>query len=197
MPNISPYTASVKSRVKALLIDVSAAFLLKGFVTLVLEAIAGQPFSDPPPLAPFLIVYVAYCACSKYMMDRNTPGERWIAIAPITLAGQPVTTARWAIRVVFASFLWAGWMLLDTSPPRSIPVSATVVISYIVFLAFFWAIADIVFLLVSPSHRTVTDRILRIVVVNIPPPQPHRAPAGSMYSATDVELGVVAQPPKS
>lgn len=44
-------------------------------------------------------------------------------------------------------------------------------------------------LLFSPASLTLADLVARTRVVNTPPPQPHRAPAGPMYSATDAEFG--------
>lgn len=40
------------------------------------------------------------------------------------------------------------------------------------------------------SRQTLSDIVSRTLVVNLPPPQPHRAPAAPMYSATDAEFGV-------
>lgn len=44
-------------------------------------------------------------------------------------------------------------------------------------------------LLFTPMSMTLADIAARTRVVNTPPPQPHRAPAGPMYSATDAEFG--------
>jgi hypothetical protein len=41
----------------------------------------------------------------------------------------------------------------------------------------------------SATRQTLADRVARSLVVNLPPLQPHRAPAGPMYSATDKEFG--------
>jgi uncharacterized RDD family membrane protein YckC len=51
-------------------------------------------------------------------------------------------------------------------------------------------------LLYSPVSLTVADIVARTRVVNAPPPQPHRAPAGPMYSATDAEFGRAPRRPK-
>lgn len=44
-------------------------------------------------------------------------------------------------------------------------------------------------LLYMPWGVTLADLVARTRVINTPPPQPHRAPAGPMYSATDAEFG--------
>lgn len=46
----------------------------------------------------------------------------------------------------------------------------------------------------SPTRQTLADRAARTVVINLPPPHTHRAPAGPMYSENDAEFGV---PPRS
>jgi uncharacterized RDD family membrane protein YckC len=186
-----PALASLKARLAALAVDLATVLLLKFFVAVTLEAIAGEPFRDPPPLAPFLLLYVAYFALCMLLPERNTLGERLTGIAAVTLAGAPLSVPRSAARVVLVSFLWAGWMLLmDTSPPRALSVPAIVGLAIVTSLAFSWGVADVIVLLLTPTHRTLTDRALGIVMVNIPPLQPHRAPAGPMYSSTDAELGV-------
>jgi len=51
-------------------------------------------------------------------------------------------------------------------------------------------VGRIVLCAVRPLSRSITDRVARSLVVNIPPPQPHRAPAvPTMYSAPDAEFG--------
>jgi len=50
-------------------------------------------------------------------------------------------------------------------------------------------IADVTLLERSASRETLTDRLAGSLVVNLPPLQPHRAPAVPMYSATDAEFG--------
>jgi hypothetical protein len=40
-----------------------------------------------------------------------------------------------------------------------------------------------------PTRQTLSDLVARTLVVNVPPPQPHRAPAGPMYSPSDAEFG--------
>lgn len=54
-------------------------------------------------------------------------------------------------------------------------------------------IADVALLRQSPTRQTIADRLSRTLVVNMPPRQPHPAPAIPMFSATDREFGT---PPK-
>lgn len=48
---------------------------------------------------------------------------------------------------------------------------------------------DVALLTFHPLRQTVADLVCRTVVVNLPPFQPHRAPAGPMFSADDAEFG--------
>ena len=41
-----------------------------------------------------------------------------------------------------------------------------------------------------PSRQTLSDLLCRTLVINLPVAQPHRAPAGPMYSRSDSEFGV-------
>jgi uncharacterized RDD family membrane protein YckC len=54
---------------------------------------------------------------------------------------------------------------------------------------------EIALMLSLPSRRTLADFVAGTIVVNAPPPQPHRAPAVPMYSPTDAEFGFPAKPP--
>jgi uncharacterized RDD family membrane protein YckC len=73
---------------------------------------------------------------------------------------------------LFASFL----MYLSPTPAQKLDVA---------FVPFLIETA----LLFTPLSLTIADIVARTRVVNTPPPQPHRAPAGPMYSATDAEFG--------
>jgi len=41
-----------------------------------------------------------------------------------------------------------------------------------------------------PSRQTLADLAARTLVISVPPPQPHRAPAAPMYSPSDAEFGL-------
>lgn len=49
----------------------------------------------------------------------------------------------------------------------------------------------------TPQRQGLTDRWCRTLVVNLPPPHTHRAPAGPMFSATDDEFGVPPRGPRA
>jgi hypothetical protein len=49
---------------------------------------------------------------------------------------------------------------------------------------------DIALITFLSTQQSLPDLISRTLVVNTPPVQPHRAPAGPMYSASDAEFGI-------
>ena len=51
-------------------------------------------------------------------------------------------------------------------------------------------IVEIGMMFTLPSRQTLSDVLCRTLVINIPAAQPHRAPAGPMYSRSDSEFGV-------
>ena len=70
-------------------------------------------------------------------------------------------------------------------------MATVALIGSISLLALF--IAETTLLERSVAGRTIADRLAGSIVVNLPPLQPHRAPAAPMYSASDAEFG---QPPR-
>ena len=157
-------------------------------VKLVGGSLRGTPYPDPAPIAPLLITYALYVALYVGMPERNTPGEKLHAIEPVTSGGRKLTTWRWMARLVFVSALWSGSLLLfDTQP--NLPVSVVVWLAAVLGAVVLYGLADLFMLFVHRVPRSLTDRLLRIAVVYLPPVQPHRAPAGPMYSAKDREFG--------
>jgi RDD family len=182
-------------RLRALAIDLVVAGAFYHTVRLVLGVIRGQPYPDPAPITPFLVAYLMYVVLSIFMPDRNSLGERLASIAPIVSNGNRIDVIRWIFRLIVISFPWASWILLDTSLGRA-DLSLILVSAGVCGAAFIWGVADVLLMCLASTRRTLTDRVFGILVVLLPPLQPHRAPAGPMYSASDAELGVIAQPPE-
>ena len=158
-----------------------------------LGAFRGQPYPDPPPITPLLVTYVIYLAISGLIPERNSIGERLNSIAPIRPSGNRIDAFRWTLRLFLISLPWGAWILLDTSPGQVSPVVVFVAVG-LCSAALLWSVADVFLLCLSPVKRTLTDRLLDVVMVLLPPRQPHRAPAGPMFSASDAELGVISPP---
>lgn len=57
-------------------------------------------------------------------------------------------------------------------------------------------LVEVDFLFSMASRRTGADLVSGTMVVNTPPPQPHRAPAAPMYSPNDAEFGYPPQKPR-
>ena len=168
--------------------DIVGAWLLYTAVKLAMGSVRGQPYPDPAPITPFSVTYVLYLLLSIALLHRNTVGERLHSILPVTMDGKALSRSYGLLRLFLVSFFWAGWILFDTSPgniPRSLVMIEAGVLAAIMLYGF----VDVVLVFTHRTPRTLTDRILRIAVVYLPPVQPHRAPAGPMYSPTDGEFG--------
>jgi uncharacterized RDD family membrane protein YckC len=125
-----------------------------------------------------ILVFVAYHFSFLYYWSGESPGRRMLSIrvastrdsidlTPVQCVGRPVLRLLWL--VAFLPLEYA---------------------SGIPWLGFAPIFVDLVLMTALPSRQTVADLLCRTVVVNMPPPQPHRAPAAPMYSATDAEFGV-------
>ena len=134
----------------------------------------------------------------------SIPAAYWIyeTSCLITWKGTSLGRNLFDIQVVSSvgSFELALWQTLLRPAVR--------VALYAAFLAYFHPppvhqldVAAIPFLievalLYTPFSITVADLVSRTRVINTPPPQPHRAPAGPMYSATDAEFGYRPRRPR-
>jgi uncharacterized RDD family membrane protein YckC len=96
--------------------------------------------------------------------------------------GSELSVGQMFLRSMFRPmFLYAiGWTAIVVSPPPSVLM--------VVLAAPLVVVLGMMFTL--PSRQTLADLVARTLVINVPPPQPHRAPAAPMYSATDAEFGV-------
>jgi uncharacterized RDD family membrane protein YckC len=130
------------------------------------------------------LVFVAYHAYFNYSWSGESPGRRLFDI-----------------RVV------SGKATVDLSPAQCIarPIVKTAWIASFIPLALNFhapwycvlpALVDLFLMLYHPWRQSFADFVCRTIVVRTPPPQPHRAPAAPMYSATDSEFGAVPQRPK-
>jgi uncharacterized RDD family membrane protein YckC len=169
------YLASPYRRLAAAAIDFGAVFLL----ALLTAAIVQQIRLDFLAMGlGSILVLIAYHFSFLYYWSGETPGRRMLSIRVVsTRQAVDLTLPQCLGRPIFR-FLWLV---------AFIPLEG---VSGIPWLAFVPLFADVVLMTVLPSRQTVPDLLCRTVVVNTPPPQPHRAPAGPMYSPTDAEFGL-------
>jgi uncharacterized RDD family membrane protein YckC len=181
------YTASGEARAVAYLIDLCAAAMV-----LIPAACATYILGTPGAGAlEFSLIVFAYQLYFLQFRNRCPPGKYIRNISVVSLRGGALEPAQCFARATATALPWAligsgdlaslQAALLPISP-GTLPTLGTVLI-----------VVDVLCLEFLPSRRTLTDRLAGTLVVNLPPVQPHRAPAAPMYSATDAEFG---RPPK-
>lgn len=118
--------------------------------------------------------------------DGRTLGKTAIDICVVSSDGQPISVAQAAIRAAVRA---APFLVMVMG-------SGAVVMAGVVALAVLGAM-EVSLIEKSPMRQSLADRLAGTLVVNMPPLQPHRAPAGPLYSATDAEFGgFPKRPPK-
>ena len=180
-------------RLRTALVDVVGAWIVYNAVEIIAGSVRGVPYPDPAPVAPFLITYALYVALCASLLDRNTVGEKLHSIVPVSAHGKRLALWQWMARIALLSSFWGGWILLFDTSTRGMDRSMIFLSASLLGVVVFYGFLDLGMLFVRRTPRSLTDRVLRLAVVHRPPLQPHRAPAGPMYSATDQELGL---PPK-
>ncbi|MEY4766808.1 MAG: hypothetical protein RI907_3481 [Pseudomonadota bacterium] len=139
--------------------------------------------------ALFACIFFLYQLAFLTYREGITLGKDTRHIQPVSSQGQPLTPGQKVIRAFFTalpyffigadrSLAWGAELL----PPNALAVAPMIGILLLM--------ADVYPLEFHKQPRTLTDRIARTIVVALPPPQPHRAPAFPMYSRHDAEFGV-------
>jgi uncharacterized RDD family membrane protein YckC len=176
MPDAGSFVATPEKRLAAALIDIVLVMLTAVLVYVIADALRYR--SDFASL--IAITYFIYHAGFLYSWRGQSPGRRTLDISVVSARGDPLTVLQIVLRsalrplccfVPAGGSLKLGLLSID-------PVSTMVLVS-----------VEFVLLAFVPSRRTSADLISRAIVVNTPPPQPYRAPAVPMYSATDAEFG--------
>jgi uncharacterized RDD family membrane protein YckC len=181
MNSTAPFLASAGSRFGAGVVDMGPILLLAIVALAVVDKLGLNPVAMvmSAPLA-----FVAYHAYFNYSWSGESPGRRLfdirivsgktpVDLSPAQCIGRPIIKIVWlgsfiSVAMVFRNqLLWVLPVLIDLS-----------------------------LMLYHPWRQSFSDFICRTIVVKTPPPQPHRAPAGPMFSATDAEFGVVPLRPK-
>lgn len=175
------YLATPLRRAAAAGIDFAVALLLATLTASIIQQVRLDLLAIG--LAAVLI-FLAYHFSFLYYWSGQTPGRRVLSIQVVsTRQAIALTPLQCATRPLLR-FLWLI-AFLPLERKFEIPWLSTVPL-----------FADLALMTFLPSRQTVADLLCRTVVVNNPPPQPHRAPAGPMYSATDAEFGITARPPR-
>ena len=178
MANAAPFIASPIRRLIAGLVDLIVLLL---FVILAVAIVGSARPSGH--IAVVLITYGLYHAAFFSLFGGATPGLRALDMRIVSVSGGgDMSTAQTFIRSAFRpALLYAfGWAAVMLAPPPSFLFSMMVAP----------VLLEVGMMFTLPTRQTLSDLASRTLVINVPPPQPHRAPAGPMYSATDAEFGV-------
>ena len=180
MPTARPNLASWERRLLASALD--AALML-----LVLTVVFG--FGDAMHLsigftaALSPVVYLAYHSAAL-LVPRAGLGRTVAGISVVSVRGdgsisRTQAVVRPAVRLgaIFVALLFG----MGTSQPWLIAVPLAVELALIAH---------------TPWRQSLADLLAGTIVINTPRPQPHRAPAGPMFSANDAEFGPQPRKPQ-
>ncbi len=171
--NTRPHLASMERRVTAFVIDA----LLVCIVVLTLGAAAESLGVRNSAIAAFaLAALVAYHSAGLANRDIGF-GRVVMAISVISLKSGPELSR---LQCIARPLVRLAWICLGIVPAT--------VFREPIFLCT-PLVVDVALLTFHPLRQTVADLVCRTVVVNLPPLQPHRAPAGPMFSPDDAEFG--------
>lgn len=179
MANAAPFIAQPMRRLVAGVLDL---VILLFFVVLAVTLL-GEASSSAARVAAGLLAYGLYHAAFLCMLGGATPAQ-WVFDMRIVSAkaGGELSAGQTFLRSMFRPvFLYAvGWSAIALSPPPSV-----LMVAFVAPL-----LVELGMMFTLPTRQTLADLAARTLVINVPPPQPHRAPAAPMYSATDAEFGV-------
>jgi uncharacterized RDD family membrane protein YckC len=184
MANAAPYIAQPMRRVVAgafdLLVCICFVFFVWGVTTRVSFAPQYTGVALHNPLV--FIVYAVYHAVMLRLFHGTTPGLYFLDMRIVRAADGadlsiPQVLGRAASR---PAFLYCFWWLATLAAWAEIDFVFLVAPVFLELFMMFY----------SPTRQTLADVVSRTLVVNVPPPQPHRAPAAPMYSRSDAEFGV-------
>ena len=187
MPTPNAFVAGSQARAFAYIFDLCAAALLlipAAYGTYLL----GMPSSSAFELSAVLFVYHTYFLAYR---SGRSPGKFIQNISVVGVDGSPLRLVQSLVRAGSVALPWALIGLADEAAFR--PQDLESPIRPLATLGVLWLLGEVLLIEFTSSRQSASDRIANTLVVKLPPPQPHRAPAAPMFSANDVEFGA---PPK-
>jgi uncharacterized RDD family membrane protein YckC len=181
------FTASAKKRIAAFTFDFFAATLLFFCAATALETQG----IDIGTFRSFVLCHAAYHLAFLVARNGSTIGKALQNIAVASDTGQPLLLWQSCARVA-ARYLPLLAVTVPYTEWELVPAVLGLVVKLVA--AIVW-LRELHLVQNSPTRQTLADRAARSVVVNLPPPHTHRAPAGPMYSANDAEFGVPPRRP--
>ena len=184
MTSRRPELASKSNRLVAYVFDVFMAGI--AFVFVVCAGSDSGRMSLDEPLV-YAVIFFLYHLGFLHWNSGASFGKSLRSICVIGANGTPLSFAQAVTR---ASVLSLPYALFSVREPLAALLSTFPDSRYLATLpGIVWWLVEIAFVESGHGPLSLTDRITKTIVVNIPPPQPHRAPAVPMYSATDAEFG--------
>lgn len=152
------------------------ALLLLFIVVAIGAAVDEMGGSGAFTAAGALTAFVAYHSASL-MNPAVGLGRTAMAITVISLRSGPGLSTFQCVARPVMRLVWLGGGVILARTLRE-PALMTVPM-----------LIDVALLTFHPGRQTVADLTCGTAVVNLPPVQPHRAPAGPMFSVNDAEFG--------
>jgi uncharacterized RDD family membrane protein YckC len=183
MSSPSSFLASGGSRSFAYVVDLCASaipLIPAAYATY----IAGTPSAGALEFSLLLLAYHVYYL---YFREGRSLGKFFQNITVVRPDGAALQPLQCFIRAGLLATPWALIGINDrihTQPGGDQPLA---------LLAVSWLLVEAALIHYAPTRRGIADRLANTLVVKLPPPQPHRAPAVPMFSGNDAEFGT---PPK-
>ena len=167
------HLASLSRRIAAFIID---TLLLVPIVGVLMAAIEGVPYEVELEMSGSLLAFVVFHWMA--LSNRNYDlGRVIMGIQVVSLRSGPELSA-------FQCF--ARPVARAVMGLASLGVAITAHEPLVLFTPL---LVDLLLLTFHPMRQTVADMVGQTAVVSTPPLQPHRAPAGPMFSRDDAEFG--------
>ena len=181
MPNAAPFIAPPWKRVVAGAVDGVLFLLLFTVAIAAVMSVVGDLWG-PGLFAVGAATYVVYHVAFFLVLEDATPGLRALNMRIVsTTAGGSLSLAKMLVRAAFRPVMLYAFAQVVYLVHPFFAAEPMLVAPLLVELAMMFTL---------PSRQTLSDLVARTLVVNVPPPQPHRAPAGPMYSPSDAEFGL-------
>jgi uncharacterized RDD family membrane protein YckC len=182
--NAAPFIASPVKRFVAGTLDVALYSICLTLVVAVVTSMGdSRGFGMPLVAAAASVTYALYHLVFFWFLAGATPGLRAFDMQLVRASdGGDLSVVQVLVRAGFRPLLlWLfGWSV-DLLAAPSIRVEAVLPVPLLLELGMMFTL---------PSRQTLSDLVSNTLVVNVPPPQPHRAPAAPMYSPADAEFGL-------
>jgi uncharacterized RDD family membrane protein YckC len=191
MPSARPDVASKSNRLVAFGFDVVMVGMAYWFLAYAAERLSASLDES----LTFAVVFFGYQLFFLRWNDGASFGKSLRGICVISASGTRLSSNQAVIRALVLTLPFA---LLAAQDILAALLYSLPDARYLAILpSILWWLVELYFVESDQMGQSLTDRISKSLVVNVPPPQPHRAPAVPMHSATDREFGPRPKLPSS